>query len=63
MKTKRIALEDLPPRKPGITLAYAIIHSRVNGGPYYGDLLKPWAWTWPKDTWLRQTLRKIREGE
>lgn len=34
--------------------------SRVNNGPYYGDLLSAQNWDWPQGTWLQERLRYLR---
>jgi len=32
--------------------------SRVNGALYHGDELPGYKWDWPKDTYLRRSLRR-----
>lgn len=34
--------------------------SKVNGATYHGDDLQGQHWTWPKDTYLQQRLKKIK---
>jgi hypothetical protein len=36
--------------------------SRVNHGPYYGDLLPAQNWDWPKGTWFQERLRYLRKA-
>jgi hypothetical protein len=37
--------------------------SKVNGGMYFGDMLPPQNWKWPKNTWFQGRLRDLRRGE
>jgi hypothetical protein len=34
--------------------------SKVNGAPYYGEMLPGTIWDWPKDTYLQRRLRQTR---
>jgi hypothetical protein len=36
--------------------------SRVNNGPYYGDLLTAQNWDWPRGTWFQERLRYLRKA-
>ncbi|HEY2990802.1 MAG TPA: hypothetical protein VGL11_24020 [Candidatus Binatia bacterium] len=35
--------------------------SRVNNGPYFGDILPAQNWDWPQGTWLQERLRYLRK--
>jgi hypothetical protein len=35
--------------------------SKVNGALYLGDFLPQQNWKWPKNTWLKQRLKELRE--
>jgi hypothetical protein len=35
--------------------------SKVNGGTYADEALPYTAWSWPKETWLQQKRRELRE--
>ncbi|MGH7765870.1 MAG: hypothetical protein ACREQP_00315 [Candidatus Binatia bacterium] len=37
--------------------------SKVNGALYLGDTLPPQNWKWPKNTWLQERLRDLRNAE
>ena len=34
--------------------------SKVNGAPYYGEMLPGRNWEWPKDTYFQRRLRQAR---
>jgi hypothetical protein len=34
--------------------------SKVNNGPYGGDLLPAQNWDWPQETWFQKRLRYLR---
>lgn len=38
------------------------LQSKVNGAPYYGDLLPGCHWNWPRDSYLKQRLKLIRSS-
>ena len=39
------------------------LQSKVNNGPYYGDLLTPQVWDWPEGTWFQQRMRYLRKDQ
>ena len=36
------------------------LQSKVNGAPYNGETLPGESWDWPKDTYLRRRLHRIK---
>jgi hypothetical protein len=34
--------------------------SKINGAPYYGDLLPAQQWNWPKETGFQRRRRELR---
>jgi hypothetical protein len=36
------------------------LQSKVNGAPYYGELLPGQDWNWPKDSYLKRRLKHVR---
>jgi hypothetical protein len=54
MKAQEISIE-----KPTIW-QQIFLQSKVNGAPYYGDLLPGRDWNWPKDSYLKRRLKRLR---
>ncbi|HEY2990176.1 MAG TPA: hypothetical protein VGL11_20855 [Candidatus Binatia bacterium] len=36
------------------------LQSKVNGAPYFGDSLPGQHWNWPKDSYLKRKLKRVR---
>ncbi|MGH7766336.1 MAG: hypothetical protein ACREQP_02685 [Candidatus Binatia bacterium] len=54
MKAQEISIE-----KPSVW-QQIFLQSKVNGAPYYGDLLPGRDWNWPKDSYLKRRLKRVR---
>jgi hypothetical protein len=54
MKAQEISIE-----KPSVW-QQIFLQSKVNGAPYYGDLLPGRDWNWPKDSYLKRRLKRLR---
>jgi len=54
MKAQEIGIE-----KPSVW-QQIFLQSKVNGAPYNGDVLPGRNWNWPKDTYLRRRLKRVR---
>jgi len=54
MKAQEISIE-----KPSVW-QQIFLQSRVNGAPYHGDLLPGRNWNWPKDSYLKRRLKRVR---
>lgn len=65
LQLQNILKEELAAAAKGGIMDWQIIFqlSKVNGGPYLGDMLPYQNWMWPKNTWLQQKRRDIRAGE
>jgi hypothetical protein len=37
--------------------------SKVNNGPYNGDLLPSQVWDWPERTWFQERLQQLRREQ
>jgi len=54
MRANQISLEKLS------VWQQIFLQSKVNGAPYYGDLLPGRDWNWPKDSYLKRRLKRLR---
>ncbi|HEY3303633.1 MAG TPA: hypothetical protein VGL70_08890 [Candidatus Binatia bacterium] len=54
MKAQEISIE-----KPSVW-QQIFLQSKVNGAPYYGDLLPGRDWNWPRDSYLKRRLKRLR---
>jgi hypothetical protein len=54
MKTQEMGIESLS------VWQQIFLQSKVNGAPYYGDLLPGRNWNWPQDSYLKRRLKRLR---
>jgi hypothetical protein len=54
MKAQEISIE-----KPSVW-QQIFLQSKVNGAPYYGDFLPGRDWNWPRDSYLKRRLKRLR---
>lgn len=54
MRANQISLEKLS------VWQQIFLQSKANGAPYYGDLLPGRDWNWPKDSYLKRRLKRLR---
>jgi hypothetical protein len=54
MKAQEISIE-----KPSVW-QQIFLQSKVNGAPYYGDLLPGRDWNWPRDSYHKRRLKRLR---
>jgi hypothetical protein len=54
MKGQEISLEKLS------VWQQIFLQSKVNGAPYYGELLPGRDWNWPNDSYLKRRLKRLR---